>query len=635
MKRELHVFPSYENLTNGASRPIFQFGKSILFKLLALMVSAKIWRQRKSADKIFMLSDGLRDQLSILPEEHATISFDTSLIQSLETLDAKFVSEFCNCLYKETENLAWRGISILDVCELRWLPTALENFARILAIRREQLKVPDLNIRIHGLSNANIASLLPDTSSSVFSHWLGRLGSEQKSAQLRDFLIRIAHQFTLAPSGDDRVPTIAMPQEKTLLVIASFDRTLERFIRILPDIRRQFNGLVHVLCTHERVDYRKYGKLEGLSFSYIADWQNEAELKADLAETRQQSLAMHARLEELDRRLRGFSIDGVYLFQACRPGLEAVLKSGSKASLMALHAASRAIEALKPYMILNFEDWELNRSATRLAQRLKIPTLAYYCLTPSWHSDALIHRSQEYMAVAGKQLADVFARQYDKKHLRIVGDPIIHSLGDETLRMEQRQAFRKKMGLGSEQKLILMLSSYPILGVSKRSLVDVFRKTAECAASIPNTRMVVKAHPAQSISQLRDWLAEAGVDAEIIQDSNLFAYCCAADLVSATISSSTTQALLAQVPVVCFVKRRALNLYELRGNDYLAGGGVRCLDGDADYVAQVQALLCNPDERERQVERGNSHVTEHVGGVDRRAGIALTDFMADILGEMR
>ncbi len=604
-----------------------------MLKGVAWRISTTIRRLSAQPGHTFMLSDGLVDELDAASLSAAeVISLDTESVTAVETLDPGFVHAFWRECYHLTREFSWHGVSLLEICGLRWQAHALEEFGLALAVRRQQLMRKDCMLQLHGIGNAGLALLLPGVGADAWRQWLGRGIERIKTAQFKAFLGRIAKLNRQTTTGADR-SAMAHQRGKTLLVVSNFDRTLERLLQILPDIQARFGCHIHVLRAKPSAAYGSDARFDALEFSYLADWIEADELAADHAALRRQGQNLRRRLDAVAHQLRHHALDGVAFFDASRSRIDAVLQDGGEAGLMAMQAAARAIDVLKPFMVLNFEDWELNRAATIFAQRRNIPTLAYYCLTPSWHSDVLFPRSQENMAVVGAQLEMIFSRQYAASHLRVVGDPVSDALMDEGQRLELRQKVRQKFGVKPGEKLILLLANYAFPGFSKSNLITVFRKTAECVNSLPATRLLVKAHPAQSIVQLKDWLLQAGVDADVVQEGNVFDYCCAADLISATISSSTTQALLARVPVVCFVSRRALELYELRGNDYLAGGGVRCLDGEADYVAQVKTLLADTAEREQQIENGMRYAARHVGGAERKSGTALVDFMADIVGD--
>ncbi len=569
----------------------------------------------------FIGSENLRNCLpAILPETDCWITADDRVVAALEGLDHRLIADFCERLYASPAAASFAGSSLLEIAELRWLHLATHEYAKVIALARidREYRPEKWEAELWSMDGPRHIRYFKAGALGPFEQLMARLGEKRITrGQLRMYnALSAAYGF-----GAER-PAVKQPgsldagsvaRKDTLLAIAYYDRTIIRLLQAVPHLRGDLGIPIHVVCALRDVRLETELRMAGCEVSHITDWldikqwqESQREVSA-VGKKSWQWLCQHG-----DRLLGDLAVMGIPLLDIVRPYLKAAFCAALPDAAGAAMAANAIDDALRPGCVLNFEDFELNRAITLVANRRNAATLAYYTLSPTWRSDGMIRRSQHHVAVAGQQLAEVFAPQYGK-HLRIVGDTLKSPLGNAA----QRQVFRDKqralLNLAEDQKLVLLLASYPKLGRSTDTLRQVFKRTSHAVHQLGNVRLVVKPHPRQDLRQLQRWMTEWGVEGDIVKDAVLHELCCAADLVSTTVSSSVVQALLAHVPVICLVQTKVLELYETRGNHYIAGGGIRCIGETEDEVAIARDLLFSPLARASQIKKGIAHAEYYIG----------------------
>jgi len=583
-----------------------------------------------------LANDYTADALVGLITEDRIERYDRALLLAVETLDFAPLHRFADTLEEKSHTLTangasftHRGLSLSKIHEIRWIWPVAYNCAFSRLCLTEISQHSATQFKALGWSGKLPAAVLAADRAGlsvdiVTQRLAGASARLQYRAQSR-FLHRVVPHYLNKTSKQRRALATRSDDRKRMLVIGNFDRTIERLERLMPALASAgFDLHVTALPRVERVaNLRELG----VECSLVSDWIEPGEANALQRKT---ASAARKWWREVEAARADFNQEsyGVRVYDNAREILKAHVLNGAGAAALAAEVSTRVMDAYAPDIVLNFEDWDFNRAASLLARQRGIPTLAYYCLSAPGHA-GMVRRTQEWMAVAGENLRSAFAFQYDPDHIRVVGDPLVTA---QELRCINVAELRQKLGLKIDARYIVLMSSYPTAGIALEDIEQIFRRTFHAATAL-GVEVVVKAHPAQPIDEVRNWMRawNLGNDAIILRDCSLSELCSAVDVASVPVTSAVHQALLVGTPVVCLQSTRSLEPFESMGFDYLTGKGVVHVAPDIDATSIIRALIFDSDARAEQVRKGFDHAKEHVGPIDGGAPQRFVAFVQYIL----
>lgn len=615
---------------------VSRLARYFLYDLSARMLPHIIRRLLRRSQKSAILAN---DQAAkVLRSEFGddVLPYDGPLVEEVERYDYSRFHEYIDGLERISNTLAetgrgfsHKGISLIKVQEIRWIWPSTYAIAFAGLTRRAIRDVEATKFNAAGINSYLPSAILAAEASGLATGFgtrlTGWISSRIEAFTHRRFLRSIWAEFR--GEARHRLPRIRVKADngKRLLVIGNFDRTIERLEKLLPGLT-EAGYSVHAICL-PRIKRIPQLEAAGVSCSYVSQWISDAE-----------SVALFKESTKLGRdwwqvakdQHRDSGEGGIGFGEAVGPILKAHFTAGAPAAMYAAEIATRVMDEIRPDVVLNFEDWEFNRSVSLLAESRGVPTLAYYCLSATGHAK-MVRRTQSWMAVAGENLRDSFAHQYAGDHIRVVGDTL--ALKEVSrLTASDRRRVRESHGIEPDCPLILLLSTYPTFGLGPEDIEIYFKRTFAAAREIAGARVIVKAHPAQPVPEVEGWLKSWGLDeAPVVREAVLSDLCGAADLISVPITSAVHQALMSSSPVVCLMREQTVSTFDSMGYDYLSGKGVRFIPPDESATSVFKSLLFDRVVREEQLERAKSQVVEHVGPLDGEAPDRFMKFLEDIL----
>ena len=535
------------------------------------------------------------------------------------------------------DGLAFHGVPALKVLETRWLDALFSTllvYGDVVSAAMDELRPDSLHLLTGESAIESLGAMIARSKGIRVTRggaWsapplraLTRLASPDYGDPYRSMVRRELAELP------DEADTSAFEQvdRPLVLFVGSVNRTVERLLAAMPAISSRLDCRVGLMAT-SRVTLADRLREAGVICSPTHAWLNArdgAEI-VDRARVRGKnvwhSLATHA------DALSTVTWQGAPIYPSAAPLVKAVCTDGAPRAAMITEIAARVIEKARPAVLVNFEDGDINRAFTYICRERKIPTLAYYTLSPDSCS-GLIRRSQEWLAVCGSYLQRSFSPQFPPDRIRIVGD----SLTDRVALLSKDEARRKlcsRLGLNADRPIIVLFSTYPNSHMRLSDLRVLFERCFAGARQIPGAQVVVKGHPLQSLDSVEAWMRDWDCRAPLIQDWDTLELSLAADLVCAPLTAAVWMAMMAGTPVVSIQPREILEQFEDLGYDFLKGKGVRYIDPSEDPTPVFTELLFDPAARQAQIARGTVHVSEHVGPLDGQASHRFADFLADVL----
>lgn len=414
-------------------------------------------------------------------------------------------------------------------------------------------------------------------------------------------------------------------ENKKLLVVLNYDRTAERLIALLPELKKD-NWSITAICLRRVTLAEKIRKL-GASVIYTDQLINHHDYFLCKNESKISKNLLNQFLNR--RELQESFLYGCDLKSISLPYLKSLIPDALLVSKMAQLSVNKLYDADNYDLTLHFEDWELNHAVTFQGRKRNIPSLAYYCLS-GVPEDTLFRRSQDWFAASGENLRTGYEKQFTRDKTRVVGDVLSTKSSDLT--MSDKEELKKSFNIPKTKKIILLLATFPCPGVNLSEIELVFRRTFASAKKIPNAIVVVKAHPGQSIDALKSWMLNWNCSTEFIfQAESLTSLLQISDIVSTVATSAMFQALVCEVPVVCLQSKKSLLLYEFFGFDILSNKGVIHIDAEDSPDKIINDLIFDQSLRSIQTKKGLIHAETHLGPSDGKSSARLIKYMNDII----
>lgn len=635
-KRIVVVAPYLADTNATGTTYVSRFGRYLLYDLLARALPYLIRRLLRRSQRSAILANDHAARVLGAEFGNKMLPYDGPLVEEVERYDYSRLHEYVDHLERKSNVLAesgrgfsYKGISLIKVQEIRWIWPSTYAIAFTRLTRQAIRRVDATRFNAAGINSYLPSAILAAEAAGISvgfgTRLAGWISSRFEAFTLRRFLRSILVEFR--GETRHRLPRVGakLDARKRLLVIGNFDRTIERLEKLLPKLA-EAGYSVHAVCL-PRIKRVPELRAAGVSCSYVSQWISDAE-----------SAALVKRARKLGRdwsqvakdQLQDCGDEGIGFSKVVGLVLKTHFTAGAPAAMYAAEVATRVMDEIQPDVVLNFEDWEFNRTISLLAESRGVPTLAYYCLSATGHAE-MVRRTQSWMAVAGENLRNSFAHQYAGNRIRIVGDPLALG-GVSRLTSSDRRRLRESHGIEPDCPVILLLSTYPTFGLGLEDIEIYFKRTFAAVRHIAGARVIVKAHPAQPVPEVEGWLKAWGIeDAPVVREAVLSDLCEAADLISVPISSAVHQAMMSSSPVVCLMREQTVSTFESMGYDYLSGKGVRFIPPDESAASVFKSLLFDPVARKEQLERAKLHVVEHVGPLDGEAPDRFATFLDDIL----
>ena len=290
-----------------------------------------------------------------------------------------------------------------------------------------------------------------------------------------------------------------------------------------------------------------------------------------------------------------------------------------------------AFERIRPNLVcLYAESSGLGRAAIEAARDVRVKTLGvqHGILYPNYFSYERFENEIE----AGSPIPDVTAMygeegvrvlervfRYPKGRVVAAGSPRYDSLADE-IRRADREARRASLGVGVNEKLVVLASRYQGIRDTHKASGPAFASLLDALHRLDGARLIVKPHPAEPVdAYAKDIMASQARDrVQVISARSLTDILPAADLLVTVESLSATEALVASVPVV--ILRHPSNL-----RDLVASGAALGVGDGVDPLPAIEALLNDQKTRAGWKNARDAYLVDVAHGVD---GHSLKRLMA-------
>jgi hypothetical protein len=536
--------------------------------------------------------------------------------------------------------LAHRRIAFCDVNEMRWLDLLLNErlfYAQVVDERLQRQPAAALvtltrRSRIERIAMEVGRSRGRSVSVRARLSWanLALLGQERPVFDE----LRLMTDRDLAYVQSAEAPSFRPASKPRVLFIGRLNRTVERLRAALPAFARRGDCELFLLYSWRVTGVERFVEA-GVPTSFMYSWISYPEAQSLMQRVRAVAPRgwEHVR-SQADAKLT-HSFHGSRVFEVAADMLRAMSLHGAARAALFVEIASRVIDRLKPSVIVSFEDWEVNRAFSRIAERAGIPTLAYYALSPA-NFQNLVRRSQKWLAVAGEAMPVSYSSGVHDwgGRVRVVGDTLIDRLTTET-RAQARVRVCATHGLDPARPILLLLSTWVAFPLELWEVRELFQRTCHAARQIPGLQVVVKAHPLQPIEMVKQWMREWDCEGLAVRDVDLFELARASDVVSTPSTSALWQCLMAGTPAICVQPRKNVEQFESLGYEYLAGRGVVFIPEGEPVVPVLKRLLFDARARAEQIQKGYDHARDHVGPADGRSGERLAVFVSDILASTK
>ncbi|MEO5762053.1 MAG: CDP-glycerol glycerophosphotransferase family protein [Vicinamibacteria bacterium] len=284
-----------------------------------------------------------------------------------------------------------------------------------------------------------------------------------------------------------------------------------------------------------------------------------------------------------------------------------------------------AFQRLRPKLVcLYAESSGLGRAAIEAARETEIKTLGvqHGILYPNYFSYERFENEvnegspiPDVTAMYGEEGVRVLERvfRYPKGHVVATGSPRYDDLAVE-IRKVNREERRANLGVGANEKLIVLASRYKGIRDTHKASGPAFSLLLDAIHRLEGARLIVKPHPAEPVDAYAKDIMSSHVSdrVRVISDRSLIDILPAADLLVTVESLSATEALVAGIPVV--ILRHPSNLREV-----VTSGAAHGVADGADPLPVMEALLTDKKTRDAWRIARDAYLVDVAHGVDGKA----------------
>lgn len=370
-----------------------------------------------------------------------------------------------------------------------------------------------------------------------------------------------------------------------VLVIGNSSRTIARLAKILPFLKKSD------LKIHSLLDQRVHFPLPSNnihSFSHVGDWYPRPEtVKPEFQKW----------CKELEK-FKTLNFEEKILAGVCKNNLLAAFFY-----LFNLVKCSKKIfEKVKPKVVVNFEDTELNRVFNLLAKSKNIPSVGCFFLSGIGRS-RLISRTFSQLFASGNSIAQSLEWQY-KRNTKIIGDPCA-----------KRQTVNAK-----EVKSILFVATYPNYDHSHREISAALEKTNYLAGK-SNLKLGIKGHPLGSGKYLTELAQKFSIKPEnCFHQEDLLDVAEQFDCFSVCVSSAIFPLLLTGKPIICCLPEEILKNYSSLGfNINEKSGFVICNKNNEKNLGKFKKYILTKNQADKKIRQLFEYSKKHIKYTDKKS----------------
>lgn len=405
------------------------------------------------------------------------------------------------------------------------------------------------------------------------------------------------------------------------------------FDRLIPETARSADLEPFVLELGPRAAFRRRGLRQRLgdwlSFGGAAQARLHVNRCLDwgaVAAVRQAGARMRRAYAELRKSPalgEVFSHRGVRFDDLALPDLAGTLLLQLPWAVRCCEEIARALAATRPAVVcLYAESSGWGRAVVAAAREAGVPSLGvqHGILYPTYYSyrhaeDEADCPRPDRTAVFGEAARRFLVDQgrYPPESLVVTGSSKFDELL-EASRSWDRAALRAQLGVGAEERLLLVASRFRGIRETHQSIGSAFPSLLRAVACLPRARLLVKPHPAESGDDYRPAIRDlgAGRAALLPPEADLLRHLFAADALVTVESLAAVEALVLGRPVL--VLNMPTNLRQM----VEAGVALGVPEG-GDPAPALAAVLDDDATLSRLAAARRAYLDDVASGVDGRA----------------
>jgi hypothetical protein len=328
---------------------------------------------------------------------------------------------------------------------------------------------------------------------------------------------------------------------------------------------------------------------------------------------------------------------GLGLEPLTRPFLRDSMRWSLSGALLFQEAAFRALDSIRPAaVVITSNRRHAERAMALAAQPAQIPCVVFSGSSLVPRDRTRLFDIGDRMLVMGRHLKERLVAEQGASPARItvVGDPR-SNLARLVPPRELREAVVRDLGLAPGRPLFVLVSKYVSLLFSIHEKEALYRTVFPAIRRLGNANLVVKVHPNEDLSRLREQVKEWECgEAVLTKDYDIHRLFGAADAAVMVTSMAGVEAMALGCPVVAV---------QAAGKDYEGGamppyvseGVVERVDmADVDGLAgALERLVRDGAHRRGLVERATAFASRYVHPVDGTLGGRLLAVIEEIRAE--
>jgi glycosyltransferase involved in cell wall biosynthesis len=377
---------------------------------------------------------------------------------------------------------------------------------------------------------------------------------------------------------------------------------------------------------------------KGVAWADFMDYLPKAQAHTLVQEFRRAARGLWRRLERGTAAPARLRHGDVALGDVITPFARNAVRWSLVTARLYLEAAFRALEAQTPRAVVIASDRRFPERALALAAReLGIPCVLFSAALILGRDRASAYDIGDRILVMGEHLREALVKEegIDPRRISVVGDPrsdAARLLPRERLRGEVLRDF----DLSPDRPLIVVVSKYVSLLFSIQEKEALYRTVFAAARILGDPNVVVKVHPNEDLTRLREQLRDWGCDGALLtQDYDIHRLFGAADAAIMVTSMAAIEAMAMGCPVVA-VQTPGKDFEGEYMPPYVSEGVVERVDMGLPtaLAATLTKLFTDSDARATLVDRGTRFAAHYIRPADGRCANRLLSVVEEVRREI-
>lgn len=294
-------------------------------------------------------------------------------------------------------------------------------------------------------------------------------------------------------------------------------------------------------------------------------------------------------------------------------------------TIIYLIAIERFFKKTKPKMVVFISDRGiLEKSFSIMAKKYSTPTILY-----SPNNVMSVDMTNRYdiadlVLITGRHMLEELHKiGYQKDKIKIVGDLRFDNIRS-LIKILKREELLRKVGIKKRKKIVLLISLYSSDYSPVYEKMRYFKAVSVAVESIPNTELLIRPHPNESLILLGEQLKRWNItNAKVVHELNIYEILYLADLVIMLHSMIGFEAQVFGKPVI------SVNLLKKNYQRYVPYGGsiLEITDEDKLRHAIVELLDEKSTARKNLIIKGERFSKKYLGEVDGKVAERVKSYI--------